>query len=74
MKNNDADYGLPVLKNRDKTIMDEVIILFFLGLFVCHFIPAIQPYMQKGWQAMEYNGAPWYFEFVIVGLPFQRLG
>jgi len=74
MKNNDADYGLPVLKNRDKTIMDEVIILFFLGLFIGHFIPAMQPYMQKGWQAMEYNGAPWYFEFVIVGLPFQRLG
>lgn len=33
---NDADYDLLVLKNRDKTLMDEVIILFFLGLFVCH--------------------------------------
>ena len=65
---NDAHYDLLVLKNRDKTLMDEVIILFFLGLFVCHFIPSMQPYMQKGWQAMGYNGAPWYFEFVIMGI------
>lgn len=71
---NDADYDLLVLKNRDKTMMDEVIILFFLGLFVCHFIPAMQPYMQKGWQAMGYNGAPWYFEFVIVGIAVSTLG
>ena len=71
---NDADYDFLVLKNRDKTIMDEVIILFFLGLFVCHFIPAMQPYMHKGWQAMGYEGAPWYFEFVIVGIAVSTLG
>ncbi|HEA15345.1 MAG TPA: hypothetical protein ENH88_02625 [Pseudoalteromonas prydzensis] len=71
---NDADYDLLVLKNRDKTMMDEVIILFFLGLFIGHFIPAMQPYMQKGWQAMGYNGAPWYFEFVIVGIAVSTLG
>ncbi|MEZ7277238.1 hypothetical protein [Pseudoalteromonas sp. 68 DY56-GL68] len=71
---NDADYDLLVLKNRDKTFMDEIIILFFLGLFICHFIPAMQPYMQKGWQAMGYKGAPWYFEFVIVGIAVSTLG
>ncbi|WP_231609343.1 hypothetical protein [Pseudoalteromonas sp. SWXJ133] len=38
---NDADYDLLVLKNRDKTLMDEVIILFFLELFVCHFMSNI---------------------------------
>lgn len=74
VEQNDADYDLLVLKNRDKTIMDEVIILFFLGLFICHFIPAMQPYMQKGWQAMGYKGAPWYFEFVIVGIAVSTLG
>lgn len=71
---NDADYDLLVLKNRDKTIMDEIIILFFLALFVCHFIPAMQPYMAAGWQAMGYDGAPWYFEFVIVGIAVSTLG
>ncbi len=58
VEQNDADYDLLVLKNRDKTIMDEVIILFFLGLFICHFIPAMQPYMAEGWKAMGYKGAP----------------
>ena len=71
---NDADYDLLVLKNRDKTFMDEIIILFFLGLFVCHFIPAMQPFMAAGWNAMGYNGAPWYFEFVIVGIAVSTLG
>jgi hypothetical protein len=71
---NDSDYDLLVLKNRDKTIIDEIIILFFLGLFVCHFIPAMQPYMAAGWSAMGYKGAPWYFEFVIVGIAVSTLG
>ncbi len=71
---NDADYDLLVLKNRDKTFMDEVIILFFLALFICHFIPAMQPYMAAGWKAMGYTGAPWYFEFVIVGIAVSTLG
>lgn len=71
---NDSDYDLLVLKNRDKTIIDEIIILFFLSLFVCHFIPAMQPYMASGWQAMGYKGAPWYFEFVIVGIAVSTLG
>ena len=55
-------------------MMDEVIIIFFLGLFVCHFIPAMQLYMEKGWQAMGYNCALWYFEFVIVGIAVSKLG
>ena len=71
---NDADYDLLVLKNRDKTFMGESIILFFLGLFVCHFIKPMQPYMAAGWKAMGYNGAPWYFEFVIVGIAVSTLG
>ena len=70
----DADYDFRVWQNRDKTIMEEVIILFFVGLFVCHFIPAMQPYMHKGWQSMGYQGAPWYFEFVIVGIAVSTLG
>lgn len=71
---NDADYDLLVLKNRNKTLMDEVIILFFLALFICHFIPIMQPYMAAGWKAMGYTGAPWYFEFVIVGIAVSTLG
>ena len=71
---NDADYDLQVLKNRRESLMDEVIITVFLGLFIAHFIPHLQPYMANGWQAMGYKGAPWYFEFVIVGIAVSTLG
>ncbi|KZN31769.1 hypothetical protein N475_04740 [Pseudoalteromonas luteoviolacea DSM 6061] len=71
---NDADYDLLVLKRRDRTIMDEVIILFFLTLFVLHFIPVMQPYMADGWEAMGYNGVPWYVEFIMVGITVSTLG
>jgi len=46
----------------------------FLGLFIANFIPQLQPYMANGWQTMGYKGAPWYFEFVIVGIAVSTLG
>jgi len=46
----------------------------FLGLFIANFIPQLQPYMANGWQTMGYKGAPWYFEFVIVGIVVSTLG
>ncbi|RTR33530.1 hypothetical protein [Shewanella atlantica] len=73
-EDNDAGYDLTVLNNRRETKMDELIIIVFLGLFLCHFIPVMQPYMAGGWQAMGYKGAPWYFEFVIVGIAVSTLG
>lgn len=71
---NDSDYDQTVLNNRRETLMDELIIVVFLGLFICHFIPDMQPYMAGGWKAMGYKGAPWYFEFVIVGIAVSTLG
>lgn len=71
---NDSDYDQTVLNNRRETLMDELIIIVFLGLFLCHFVPDLQPYMAKGWGAMGYDGAPWYFEFVIVGIAVSTLG
>ena len=72
--NNDTDYDMQVLKNRKNTYMDEIIITFFLALFAMHFIERTQPYMQSGWLAMGYKGAPWYFEFIIVGIAISTLG
>lgn len=70
----DGDYDIEALKNRRDSIIDEVVIAVFLGLFVAHFVPALQPYMAGGWAAMGYEGAPWYFEFVIVGIVVSTLG
>jgi hypothetical protein len=73
-ENNDTDYDMQVLKNRKNTYMDEIIIVFFLALFAMHFLPGTQPIMLKGWTAMGYKGAPWYFEFIIVGIAVSTLG
>ncbi|MCG7567084.1 hypothetical protein MHM95_12415 [Pseudoalteromonas sp. CnMc7-15] len=73
-ENNDTDYDLIVLKNRATSLMDEFVILVFLGLFLAHFVPSLQPYMQGGWKAMGYAGAPWYFEFAVVGILVSTLG
>ncbi|MGI2072640.1 hypothetical protein [Shewanella baltica] len=73
-ENNDSSYDQTVLNNRRESLMDELIIFVFLGLFICHFIPVMQPYMNGGWLAMGYSGAPWFFEFVIVGVAVSTLG
>jgi len=55
-------------------VTDEIIITVFLGFFIAHFIPQLQPYMANAWQAMGYKSPPWYFEFVIVGIVVSTLG
>ena len=70
----DVDYDMQVLRNRNKTLMDELLIIVFVGLFLAHFVPSLQPYMAGGWVAMGYEGAPWWFEFAIVGILISTLG
>ncbi|MCL1123315.1 hypothetical protein [Shewanella surugensis] len=72
--NNDADYDMQVLKNRNESLMDNVIIFVFSALLIAHFIPPLQPYIAGGWHAMGYKGAPWWFEFIIVGIAVSTLG
>lgn len=70
-----TDYDQQVLENRRFTIMDEVLIAVWLGVFIAHFIKPLQPYMKVGWQAMGYNsGPPWWFEFGMVGILISTLG
>jgi len=48
-----------------------------LGVFGCGGVSLYPRYAilyHKGWQAMDYKGAPWYFEFVIVGIAVSKLG
>lgn len=71
---NDNDYDLAALNNRRSSYMDEIIIFTFLGLYIAHFIPQLQPYMSGGWSAMGYDGVPWYFEFIMVGISVSTLG
>lgn len=71
---NDSDYDMQVLRNRQTTWADEVLIVITLGIWLMHFIPQTQPYMASGWEAMGYNGVPYWFEFVIIGIFVSTLG
>jgi hypothetical protein len=68
----DFDYDQQILKNRDRTIIDELLIAFFTSIFAMHFIPVTQPYMDKGWEAMAI--APWFFHFTMIGIVISTLG
>jgi hypothetical protein len=68
----DAAYDLLVLENRKTTIMDELLIVFWLGVFAMHFIPKTAPMMADGWAAIM--GAPWWFQFGMLGILVSTLG
>ena len=71
---NDADYDMRVLDNRNKTVMDEIVIFTWLVIFIMHFVTLTQSYMLAGWLAMGYTGVPWWFEFGMVGILVSTLG
>lgn len=73
-EDNDAQYDLQALRNRDRSYIDEVLIAAFSALVAMHFIPGTQPYMHEGWSAMGYQAAPWWFEFGMVGILVSTLG
>jgi hypothetical protein len=68
----DADYDQKVLDNRKYTIMDDVLIVFWLIVFIFHFIPDYAATMQKGWVAI--GKAPWWFQFGMLGILVSTLG
>jgi hypothetical protein len=68
----DISYDLQVLKNRALSIMDEILIVFWLVVFSLHFIPAYAATMDKGWQAIA--KAPWWFQFGMLGILVSTLG
>jgi hypothetical protein len=71
----DFDYDLQVLKNRNNTIADEIIICLWVVVFALHFIPSTQGLMASGWEAMGYHDSlPWWFEFGMVGILVSTLG
>ncbi|PHR87951.1 MAG: hypothetical protein COA78_36770 [Blastopirellula sp.] len=68
----DISYDMQVLKNRALSIMDEVLIVFWLVVFSLHFIPEYASTMQAGWVAI--GKAPWWFQFGMLGILVSTLG
>ncbi len=69
-----SSYDLQVLKNRSKTLIDDVMIIVVLVSLIAHFLPDYAPYMAEGWKAMGYGGAPWWYEVGIVVAFVSTLG
>ena len=68
----DADYDQKVLDNRKYTIMDDLLITFWLVIFVMHFITGYADKMAAGWTAI--GKAPWWFQFGMLGILVSTLG
>lgn len=69
------DYDMQVLKNRQRSVLDEFIVVGLMLLLLAHFLPFTQSYMRPGWAAMGYKDGPaWWFEFSIVVAIVSTLG
>lgn len=62
----DSDYDKQAQMERRYTLADEILIFCAIVLVAAHFFfPAS---LAAGWAAMGYTGAPWWLEFIIVGV------
>ena len=59
------------IKQQEHSLKDEWLCLFFTMLMACHFIPAFQPTMERGWEILQ-KADPmfWYIILTIVGASF----
>ena len=74
MKNDlvDAEYDMQAQRERRYTIADELLIICVIILVGAHFFfPAT---LAAGWLDMGYAGAPWWLEFIIVGIFISVFG
>lgn len=68
----DADYDLAAQAEKRHTLADEILLVCTIALVGCHFLfPAS---MAAGWAAMGYKTAPWWLEFIIVGIYISVFG
>ena len=52
------------LKSSENSLKDEWLVLVFSGILICHFIPALQDAMERGWQILQ--SADDYFWIIIL--------
>ena len=59
------------VKQQENSFKDEWLVIFFTILMACHFIPATQDAMQRGWEILEFADPMfWYIILTIVGASF----
>lgn len=68
----EADYDLKAQENAQHSIIDEVMILWLMGLVTCLFIPALAPYAVAGFTTM--GMIPDWVQVLFVGCYISKLG
>ena len=66
MDSSDSDYDQQAQRERRYTIADEILIFCVIVLVGAHFV--VPESLEDGWLAMGYTSAPWWLEFIIVGI------
>ena len=62
---------LEQVRQQQNSWKDEWLVVFFTVLMACHFIPATQDAMERGWKILEYADPMfWYIILTIVGASF----
>ena len=62
---------LEQVRQQEHSWKDEWLVVFFTVLMACHFIPATQDAMERGWQILELADPMfWYIILTIVGASF----
>lgn len=62
----DADYDKHAQLERRHTLTDEILVVCVVVLVAAHFL--FPESLAEGWTAMGYSSAPWWLEFIIVGI------
>ena len=69
----DSDYDIAAQNEKRHTLADEILLVCTIVLVGCHFF--IPSAMAAGWIAMGYaTGAPWWLEFIIIGIYISVFG
>ena len=59
-----SQISIEQIRQQEHSLKDEWIVLVFLILTICHFIPALQPTMERGWEILK-NASDYYWIILL---------
>ena len=66
------DIDLITVKNKNNTIMDNIVVCTILSPFWLMFIPSVQPYVESGFTA--FSEAPEWYQYCVYAVVISELG
>lgn len=66
------DIDLITVKNKNNTVMDNIVVFIFLAPFLAMFVPSLQPYVAEGFN--NFKEAPEWYQYILYGIVISELG